>query len=107
MKALKFLKISTVLSGLFCLACVVSLSSLALGFFKVSALTAFFWILNPVGIVCPVTGLILTAIDYSKSKKTNSKPAIGINWIWFIVQFWITFFVYWISLMLWVELTGA
>ena len=104
MKTLKFLKISAALQTVFYLFCAVSNLCLYLWYIKLGMAFTSFWILNPIGPVCLIIGIILFLIE---RKKPQARALIGRKWLWIPGLFFMTLFVYVISGMIHVFLTGG
>ena len=115
MKTLKALKITSILNGIFCFCCIISLSCLAinryckLGTFEsiiaiIGGIPLLCWIINPVGIVSFIICLILFLIE---RKNQESRQVLGKKWIWIFIWPAITTVFYFVSIFLLVGITGG
>ena len=62
------------------------------------------WIINPIGLITLIVGLILYV---SEKRVPDNRTKIGCKWIWFVVFFIIDFLIYLTSAVLMVVLTGG
>ena len=101
MKTIKWLKISIVLHCIFSLFC--SASSLCFAIHRCFDLRIFFtlgnflvygWIINPIGFISVVVGLIFF---FTEKGKEENRKIIGKKWIWFAVFFVIDILLHKIS----------
>ena len=115
MKTIKALKITYVLNGIFCFCCIISITCLAinrycaLGAFEniiaiIGEIPLLCWIINPVGIVSFVVCLVLFLIE---RKNYEARQVMGKKWIWIFIWPVITTFLYFVSALLLVEITGG
>ena len=116
MKTLKSLKITSLLNGIFCLCCIISVSCMAINhyliinsininiFAVIGAIANFGWMINPVGIISFFVSLI---IYVSERKNPESKQVIGKKWIWIFILPVITTIFYLTSIYLFVQITGG
>ena len=116
MKTLSFLKRSAILQAFFCAVCAVSLllaysehANWTIGksmHLSVLGIFVFFvlCLFNPVGPVCLILGLVKSNRE---RQDDEARRLIGNKWIWFVVMFLITTFVYVLSMILLVQITGG
>ena len=115
MKTLKALKITSILNGIFCLCCIISLTCLAINRYcalgaieniisVIGGIPLLCWIINPVGIISFIVCLILFLVE---RKKQEAKQVLGKKWIWIFIWPAITTVLYFISICLLVEITGG
>lgn len=100
MKTLKALKTASLLNGIYCLCCVVSIVFVALHhyldidiFFTLGFLLSYGWIVNPVGII---TFYICLSHYREERKSPEQRQLIQRKWIWIFLWPMITtvFFVF-------------
>lgn len=115
MKTLKALKITSVLNGIFCLCCIISLSCLAinryfdLGAFEntiaiICRIPLLCWLINPIGILSFIVCVVLFLIE---RKNPEARQEIGKKWIWIFIWPVITTFFYFNSIGLLVDITSG
>ena len=111
MKTLKALKITSILNGIFCLCCVVSIVFFALNhyydiytFFGFGILLSYGWITNPVGIISFV---ICLSFYLAERKSPESREIIKRKWVWIFIWPIITTIFYVIGGGLFVIFTGG
>ena len=115
MKTLKALKITSILNGIFCICCIMSLSCLAinrffeLGTFEniiaiIGRIPLLCWIINPVGIVSFIVCFVLFLIERNNQE---AKQKMGKKWIWIFLWPVITTVFYFTSIGLLVDITGG
>lgn len=110
-KTIKWLRISIILQVIFTSFCISSLICLLIHkyfnidvFFSLGNVLIYGWIINPVGLITLITGLILFFID---KKDIKNSTVIGKKWIWFILFFIFDIILYLISGVLLVTITGG
>ena len=98
MKTIKWLKTSIVLQSILAFFCIASSVCFAINryfdlriFFTLGNVLIYGWIINPIGLISIVVGLILF---FSEKDKDGNRKIIGKKWIWFIVFFVIDTFLY-------------
>ena len=91
MKAVKWLKASIVLQSVFAFFCMASSCCFAIHryfdldvFFSLGNILVYGWIVNPIGFISVVVGLILF---FSEKGVAENRQIIGKKWIWFILFF--------------------
>ena len=111
MKTIAFLKRSFILQIIFCAICAVSLLLLYGGVHSgnnhltnAGHVVTYFWLFNPVGLVCLIVGLVKA---FREKKDPKARKVIGDKWIWFIVMFLVTCWVYLTAAALHVQITGG
>ena len=73
-------------------------------FFTLGNILLSGWIINPIGLITLIVGLILYV---SEKRVPDNRTKIGCKWIWFVVFFIIDFLIYLTSAVLMVVLTGG
>ena len=111
MKTIKWLKISIVLQSIFAFFCVASSVCFAINrylnlnfFFELGNILNFGWLMNPLGLISVVAGLILFL---SEKDDDQNRKIIGKKWIWFIAFLVIDILLYLTTAVLLVALTGG
>ena len=111
MKTIKWLKISIVLQSIFAFFCVASSVCFAIHrylnlnfFFELGNILNLGWLMNPLGLISIVVGLILFL---SEKDDEENRKIIGKKWIWFIAFFGIDILLYLTTVVLLVALTGG
>ena len=111
MKTIKWLKTSIVLQSIFLFFCIASSLCLAINryfdakiFFTLGNALIYGWIINPIGLISVVVGLI---IFFSEKRLEGNRKIIGKKWIWFILFFVIDILLYLTAGVLMVAFTGG
>ena len=111
MKTIKWLKISAILHVFYCFFCISSLLCYAINryldihiFFYLGNILLFGWIINPIGLITLIVGLILY---FSEKSVPDNQIKIGFKWIWFVMFFIIDLLLYLTSAVLTVVFTGG
>lgn len=111
MKTIKWLKISAVLQAVFAFFCFSSIACFALNryldipaLFSIGNLLVFGWILNPIGWVTLILGLVFYLLE---RRIPENRQRLGHKWIWFVVGFVVTTMLYLTTAVLTVTLTGG
>jgi len=110
-KTIKWLKTSIVLQSIFAFFCIASSLCFAINryfdlkfFFSLGNILVFGWIINPIGLISVVVGLI---IFFSEKGVEENRKIIGNKWIWFILFFVIDILLYLTAGVLTVAFTGG
>ena len=111
MKTIKWLKTSIVLQSIFAFFCIASSLCFAINrffdvkiFFTLGNILIYGWILNPIGLISVIVGLI---IFFSEKGVEENNIIIGKKWIWFIAFFVIDVLLYLTAGVLTVAFTGG
>ena len=111
MKTIKWLKISAVLQAFFVFFCLSSSVCFAINryldipiFFSLGNFLIYGWIINPIGLITLVVGLILY---FSEKSVIENRTKIGRKWIWFVLFFVFDLLLYLTSAVLTVVFTGG
>ena len=111
MKTIKWLKTSIVLQSIFAFFCIASSVCFAINryfdlriFFTLGNLLIYGWIINPIGLISIVVGIILF---FSEKGKDENRIIVGKKWIWFVVFFVIDILLYLTAGVLTVAFTGG
>ena len=111
MKTIKWLKISIVLQSIFAFFCIASSVCFAINryfdlriFFTLGNLLIYGCIINPIGLISIVVGIILF---FSEKGKDENRIIVGKKWIWFVVFFVMDTLLYLASAGMMVLLTGG
>ena len=111
MRTIKWLKTSIVLQSIFAFFCIASSLCFAINryfdlrfFFTLGNILNYGWIINPIGLISVVVGLIFF---FSEKGKDENRKIIGKKWIWFIIFFIIDTLLYIISGGLMAVFTGG
>ncbi len=115
MKTLKALKITSILNGIFCLCCIISITCLAINRYCalgtieniisiIGGIPLLCWIINPIGIV---SFIVCLALFLAEKKNQEAKQELGKHWIWIFIWPAITTVFYFVSIYLLVEITGG
>lgn len=98
MKTIKWLKTSIALQSIFAFFCIASSLCFAINryfdlsiFFTLGNILIYGWIINPIGLISVVVGLI---IFFSEKGVEENHKIIGNKWIWFILFFVIDILLY-------------
>ncbi len=98
MKTIKWFKTSIVLQSIFAFFCIASSLCFAINryfdlrfFFSLGNILIYGWIINPIGLVSVIVGLI---IFFSEKGVEENCKIIGKKWIWFILFFVIDILLY-------------
>lgn len=111
MKTIKWLKVSVILQAIFVFFCISSLLCFVVNrymdidiFFSLGNILLYGWIINPIGLIILIVGLILY---FSEKRVPDKRTKIGRKWIWFVLFFIIDLLLYLISAVLTVVLIGG
>jgi len=111
MRTIKWLKTSIVLQSIFAFFCIASSVCFAfhryfdlLVFFTLGNILIYGWIVNPIGLISVIAGLI---IFFSEKDVEENRRIIGKKWIWFILLFVIDILLYLTAGVLTVAFTGG
>ena len=112
MKTLKVLKITSILHGIFCLCCIVSI--LCMCFIPAGTLhnvvqtlgviSVIGWMFNPSPFICTIVGLV---IFLSERDNPEERKALGKKGIWFFLWPLIDIFCYLAAIFFLVFTTGG
>ena len=94
MKTVKALKITSILNGIFCFSCILSIICFAVNhYYKtdllslIGALFVYGWMVNPI----PLISCILCFVLYLTERKIETvRQTIGRKWIWIFIWPFIT-----------------
>ncbi|MBQ8538802.1 MAG: hypothetical protein IJ433_04045 [Ruminococcus sp.] len=111
MKTIKWLKTSIVLQSIFAFFCITSSLCFAINryfdlsiFFTLGNTLVYGWLINPIGLISVVVGLILF---FSEKSNNENRKIIGKKWILFIVFFVIDILLYFTAGVLLAAFTGG
>lgn len=111
MKTIKWLKILIALQSIFAFFCIASSLCFAINryfdlsiFFTLGNILIYGWIINPIGLISVVVGLI---IFFSEKGVEENRKIIGKKWIWFMLFLVIDILLYLIAGVLTVAFTGG
>ena len=111
MRTIKWLKTSIVLQNIFAFFCIASSLCFAINryfdlriFFTLGNILIYGWIINPIGLISVVVGLVLF---FSEKSNNEHRKIIGEKWIWFIVFLVIDILLYVAAGVLTVAFTGG
>ena len=111
MKTIKWLKTSIVLQSIFAFFCIASSLCFAINryfdlriLFTLGNILIYGWIINPIGLISVVVGLVLF---FSEKSNNEHCKIIGKKWIWFIVFLVIDILLYLTAGVLTVAFTGG
>ena len=111
MRTIKWLKTSIVLQSIFAFFCIASSLCFAINryfdlriLFTLGNILIYGWIINPIGLISVVVGLMLF---FSEKSNNEHRKIIGKKWIWFIVFLVIDILLYLIAGVLTVAFTGG
>ena len=111
MKTIKWLKISIALQSILAFFCIASSLCFAINryfdlsiFFTLGNILIYGWIINPIGLISVVVGLVLF---FSEKSNNEHRKIIGNKWIWFIVFLVIDILLYVTAGVLTVAFTGG
>ena len=111
MRTIKWLKTSMVLQSIFAFFCIAASLCFAINryfdlsiFFTLGNILIYGWIINPIGLISVVVGLI---IFFSEKGVEEDRKIIGKKWIWFIAFLVIDILLYLTAGMLTVAFTGG
>ena len=99
MKTLKALKITSILNGIFCLSCIISIICCAVNHFYKTNLLSFIgaifvygWMVNPIPLISCIQCFTLFLTE---RKNEIARQTIGQKWIWIFIwpvittSFWV------------------
>ena len=111
MKTLKALKITSILNGIFCFCCILSIGGLAIGNYydsqicwSIGNILTITWIINPIGLVS--FGICLS-LFLKERKNQEAKQIMGKKWIWIFIWPIITTVVYLMTGGMFAAITGG
>lgn len=111
MKTIKWLKISVILQVFYYFFCISSSLCFAINryldihiFYSLGNILLFGWIINPIGLITLIVGLILY---FSEKSVPDNQIKIGFKWIWFVMFFIIDLLLYLTSAILTIVFTGG
>ena len=111
MKTIKWLKTSIVLQSIFAFFCIASSLCFAINryfylrfFFSLGNVLVYGWIINPIGLISVVVGLVYY---FSEKSEDKNRKIIGKKWIWFIAFFVIDILLFLTTGVLTVAFTGG
>ena len=111
MRTIKWLKTSIVLQSIFAFFCIASSLCFAINryfdlrfFFTLGNILNYGWIINPIGLISVVVGLVLF---FSEKSNNEHRKIISKKWIWFIVFLVIDILLYVTAGVLTVAFTGG
>ena len=110
-RTIKWLKTSIVLQSIFAFFCIASSLCFAINryfdlriLFTLGNILIYGWIINPIGLISVVVGLVLF---FSEKSNNEHRKIIGNKWIWFIVFLVIDILLYVTAGVLTVAFTGG
>ena len=111
MKTVKWLKISIILQSIFAFFCIASSLCFAINryfdlrsFFILGDVFIFGWIINPIGLISVIVGLIMF---FCERDDVENRKIIGNRWVWFVLFFVVDVLMYLTAAILTVALTGG